>query len=154
MSFGFDLKSVEVEGGRSPLPAGEYIAEIKKLETRTSKANAENKYINVMYKLCGNPKLNGAVVFDMVNTHNLNETAQNIGRSRLKSMILAAGSAPEEVNDKGPDFLIGKKVSITVTIESDDRNEKRNRVINVSQVTDKQRQADSIIGDKSNAFGF
>lgn len=155
MSFGFDLDltNVSTEGSREPLEAGTYIAQIKKVEKKTSKASAENKYINVMYKLCDNDKRNGAVVFDMVTTHNKSEKAQEIGRSRLKSMIIAAGSSKDQVNNQGPDFLLEKKVRITVVIEPDQNGEKRNKVVQVLPAGDIKSTDNSGLGDFGN-IGF
>lgn len=133
MSFGFDLTKVETENNdRQPLPAGTYTAKIEKVEKRVSKKNDANKYLNVMYKVTGMEKRNGAVFFDMVNIHNTNKDAENIGRARLKSMFIAAGATEEQMNTLGPDWFEGKVVSCTIGVEKDSQYGDKNKVYMVS----------------------
>lgn len=148
MSFGFDfdLTNVSPEGSREPIEAGVYIAKIEKAEQKTSKAKAENKYINVMYRLCDNESKNGFVIFDMVTTHNSTEKAQEIGRSRLKSMFIAAGLTNEAMASATPASLVDKKVRISVIIDTDNKGEKRNKVVQVLE-------ADSASAAKSQGIG-
>lgn len=132
MSFGFDLTNVSVEenlGGC--LPAGTYTAKIERVEKRVSKTNANNKYLNVMYKVSGMASRNGAVFFDTVNIHNESEKAQDIGRKRLKSMMVSAGAPDDKINELGPDFLLNKIVTCVVGVEKSEGYEDKNKVFQV-----------------------
>lgn len=138
--FELDLTNVSPEGSREPIEAGVYIAQIEKVEQRTSKAKPQNKYLNVMYKLIDNPSKNGFVIFDMVTTHNDNDKAQDIGRKRLKAMFVATGFSEEALKASNPGSLVGKKVRITVVIKKDDRtNENRNVVASILPVAGKDK---------------
>lgn len=132
MSFGFDLRNVDIEqSSNGPLPAGNYTAKIEKIEKKSSKKNEANKYLNVMYKVCDMNKRNGAVFFDIVNVHNSNDDAQNIGRKRLKSMLISAGAKEENINELGVEWLVGKKVNCVIGIEKDSQYGDKNRVYQV-----------------------
>jgi hypothetical protein len=134
MSFGFDLTSVETEqNNRGLLPAGDYIAKIEKIELKTSKKNEANKYLNVQYKVCDMPSRNGAVFFDIVNIHNTNTDAQNIGRSRLKSMLLSSGVPEDKLGSVSQEYLVGKKVKCTLGIQKDSQYGDKNRVFQVTK---------------------
>jgi len=138
MSFGFDLTKVDVETSeRGPLPQGRYIATVEKVEKKSSKKNEANKYLNIMYKVCDMDKRNGAVFFDVVNIHNQNEVAQNIGRKRLKSMFVAMGAEENTINDLGPEWLVGKKVECEIGVEKDAEYGDKNKVFIVSAVPSK-----------------
>lgn len=130
--FGFDLRNVDVEDSKNnPLPVGTYTAKIEKVEKRESKNNSANKYLNVMYKVTGMEKRNGAVFFDIVNVYNQNEQAQNIGRKRLKSMLIASGATEDNISTLGPEFLIGKTVSCVLGVEKDSQYGDRNKVLQI-----------------------
>lgn len=138
MSFGFDLTKVETEANkRGALPKGDYTATIEKIERKSSKGNSENKYLSVMYKVCDMPSRNGAVFFDNVNIYNTSQEAQNIGRARLKAMLLSAGAQEDNISGLDESFLVGKKVVCTLGIESSADYGDRNRVFQVSPVQGK-----------------
>lgn len=130
MSFGFDLTNVKVEEGRGGcLPAGTYTARIEKVEKKTSKSNPDNKYLNVQYKVCNMEKRNGAVFFDTVNIHNQSQAAQDIGRSRLKAMLLACGV--QDVKNADESNLIGSVVTCVLGVEKREGYEDRSKVFQI-----------------------
>ena len=132
MSFGFDLTNIEPEESRGGcLPAGTYTATIEKADKKESVNKATSKYLSIQYKVCDMESRNGAVFFDSVNIHNESEQAQEIGRKRLKSMLVACGASEAELKTVGPEFLIGKKVDCIIGIEKREGYSDRNKVFQV-----------------------
>lgn len=134
MSFGFDLSKVDASGNDGgPIPAGRYTARIERVEQKVAKSNPNNKYLNIMYKICDMENRNGAVFFDVVNVINDNEKASEIGLKRLKSMFLAVGFNEEDASSpkRGKDDLIGKKLVCVLGIEKNAEYGDKNRVLQV-----------------------
>lgn len=141
MFEGIDFSKIEDEKVGGPLPAGHYTAKIEKIEKKDSKKNPNNKYLNVQYKVTGMEKRNGAVFFDIVNIINANETAQNIGLQRYKSMLTACGYSVEQMKGVTPEQIIGKVVSCVLAVEKDNDGVERNRVKAVMQAKELPKEA-------------
>ena len=128
MSFGFDfgnIKEEEAFGGL--LPNGEYKVFVDNAEIKKTKSGT-GYYINVKLKLKGNDKYDNAVLWDIVNIKNDNETAQEIGRQRLKRMLTIAGVAEDKMKDAGPESLIGKEYKVRVGVDKSKDFGDRNKI--------------------------
>ncbi len=64
------------------IPEGRYVAKIISTELKETKANPENKYLEIIFKIISG-SYNGRSVFDRLNTEHTNETAQKMSRQRL-----------------------------------------------------------------------
>ena len=110
--FNFDLNEVEDEKGFSLLVAGEYTAMITKAEMTESKSGGAD-YLKVEYTCEDEAGQGGKVWENLCINHGDGTTAQNIARSRLKSICVAcdlglsAVSNPEQILDRTVKVLVG-----------------------------------------------
>lgn len=102
----------------SVLPKGVYNVAIEAIEPKTTKAGG--KALNLKLSVVGN-KYNNFKVFDFINIENANETAQAIGRSRLKKISTLT-------NTTDTSQMLGKKISISVGVETSEKYGDKNRV--------------------------
>lgn len=98
----------------SALPAGWYQVHITGAELRPTKAGT-GAYIAVRYDVLG-PTHQGRVVFGNLNIRNPNQTAEEIGRQQLGSLMRAIGLA--QVSDT--EQLIGGQLMIRLAIRPAD----------------------------------
>lgn len=94
------------ENTREALPAGEYIAVLRKAELKTN--DKGNQYINCQFKVVdGQHK--GGVFFDIINIANSSEQAVEIGLARLNTLLTIGGlsgcGSTEELEHAGIHIL-------------------------------------------------
>ena len=96
-----------------PLPVGEYIAQVKKAEIKTTSAGT-GEYISLQWEIleADDSKHVGRVVFQNLNIVNPNDMAVKIAKSQLKQINTALGIS--ELTDT--DELLGQPVKITLKI--------------------------------------
>lgn len=95
------------------LPAGEYIAHIKKAEIKTNKAKT-GEYISCQWEIdeADDVKYVGRIVFQILNISNPSELAQKIGLSELKKICEAFGISQLADTDE----LVGQPARIFLKI--------------------------------------
>lgn len=105
------------------VPPGNYIAEIKNAELKTT-SSGTGEYIKMRLDITG-PTQAGRVVFTNLNIRNANQVAQNIARQQIHTIISSNGINELEDTDQ----LIGCVVGIVVKIrEARDGYEAQNEV--------------------------
>jgi Protein of unknown function (DUF669) len=121
---GFD-PSQETAAGFDPLPPGEYSAVVIDAGVKTPKSGA-GYMLSVQYKVTDGEH-EGRSVFQTIVFQHLNETAQRIGRSTMKSLCDACGL--RAVVSDTDEFLM-KPVRLKLGIEKDKNGvyDDRNRV--------------------------
>lgn len=106
-------------GNYSPIPAGDYMVIIDKVEAKETKSGGVG--LNTVYQVVdGQHK--GRLLFDFINVENKNEIAERIGRKRLCELSWACGFT-DTVDDT--DKLLHKPFKVGVVVEKD--NYKSNR---------------------------
>lgn len=95
------------------LPVGEYTAQIKKAEIKTTK-DGEGEYISCQWEImeAKNIQHEGRTVFQNLNLVNKNEMAVKIARSQLRQITLAMGI--DKLDDT--DELVGQPLRIILKI--------------------------------------
>ena len=130
MDIGFNPQEVEAQGGFDALPAGTYSARFKECELKTTKAG-DGQYLQVVWDIAEPEAYEHRLVWDRMNIHNPNATAQDIGRRLYKQMATALGQPvcdnPEMLVDgmcriklkvrKSPDYGDSNEVSGYAAIE-------------------------------------
>lgn len=115
---GFNANDIpEDTGGFSPIPAGEYQVNIANAELCNTKAGT-GQYIKLRLDVIG-PTHSGRVLFSNINIRNPNPKAEEIGRQQLGSIMRAIGVPSLTDTDQ----LIGGKMSVKVTVKSDEYGE-------------------------------
>ena len=115
LNLGFDPSELpEPDNSFDPLPAGEYLCTIEKVECKQSQKNANNWYLNIMYSVIGADYTNRKI-FEIINFKNDNETAEKIGAQALGQLIRATGIAWRGESDD----LIGGNCYVKVTVKND-----------------------------------
>lgn len=111
--FGFNVADAEDEKGYELLAPGDYEAMISSAEMKAPK-NGGADYLQIEYTLTDH---NDRKVWDILSINSSNSTAQNIARSRLKSICLACDLELSAVNN--PDQLLHRSLSVTLGIQKD-----------------------------------
>lgn len=92
------------------VPPGDYIAEIKNAELKTT-SNGTGEYIKLRLDITG-PTHAGRVVFTNLNIRNQNQVAQDIARQQIKTIIASNGISDLVDTDQLIGCVIGIKVKI------------------------------------------
>lgn len=108
-----DLSDVAANSSPYDLPSGQYIMECISAEAKDTKTSG-GKFLNVKLKVTGGKEA-GKSVYTRFNFLNKSEKAQQIGRSELKSMMLAMGMGP--ILDSPAD-LVGKICMVKIGQET------------------------------------
>jgi hypothetical protein len=111
----FNAAEVSPESELTPIPAGLYNAQVIDSDLKTTK-NGSGHYLQLTWKVLDG-QYAGRLVFDRLNIHNPNETAQKIGQQQLSALCHAAGVL--QVADSSQ--LHNKPCKIKVTIRKDDQ---------------------------------
>lgn len=88
-SINFNAEQVKPQDDFTPIPAGDYIAQITESEIKATKSGTGQMLTLRWQVLDGQFK--GRLVFDRINIINQNPTAQQIGQSQLSSICRAVG---------------------------------------------------------------
>ena len=113
----------EPENNYEPLPAGEYLCTIEKVECKQSQKNENNWYLNVMFSVIGADYTNRKV-FEIINFKNDNEVAERIGAQALGQLVRATGVKWTGESDD----LVGGNCYVKVTIKNDPQYGAKNDV--------------------------
>lgn len=112
----------EQEGGDfSPIPAGEYLVEIKSAEIKNTKAG-NGQYINCRFDVVEGDFAK-RVLFAIINIKNPSEVAEKIGRAQLGEIMRANSIATLQDTDQ----LIGATMIVRVVI-GEYNGEKKNEI--------------------------
>jgi len=122
-SFNFNLNDLpDNESGFSPVPAGDYQVEIKKVEAKETR-NKDGMYFNFRLDILG-PTNAGRIIFAIVNVKNASEKAQQIGQGQLKDIMRALNLQSVSNTDQ----FIGGKLTVKLSIEKSEQYGDSNRV--------------------------
>jgi len=123
-SFHFNVNDLpDNDSGFSPVPAGDYQVEIKKVEAKETRAKT-GAYFSFRFDILG-PTNAGRIIFCNVNVKNPSTQAENIGRGQLKNIMKAIN-----IDDVAhTDQFVGGKLVITVGIEKSDKYGDSNTVL-------------------------
>lgn len=122
-SFNFNLNDLpDNESGFSPVPAGDYQVEIKKVEAKETH-NKDGMYFNFRLDILG-PTNAGRIIFAIVNVKNASEKAQQIGQGQLKDIMRALNLQSVSNTDQ----FIGGKLTVKLAIEKSEQYGDSNRV--------------------------
>jgi hypothetical protein len=114
---GFDATKVAPQGDMSPIPAGEYKAQIKKSEKKATKAGTGHYLELVLEIVDGQHK--GRQVWDRLNIWNPNPTASQIAASTLSAIC----HATKVMQPKASEQLHGIPMIVKVAmIQRKDKN--------------------------------
>lgn len=94
----------------SPIPAGEYVANIKDAELKVTK-DGTGQYIKLKLQIVA-PTNAGRVIFSNLNIQNKSEKAEQIGRQQFGEVMRALGLNTVQDTDQLIGGTIGIKVSI------------------------------------------
>ncbi|GGC68405.1 DUF669 domain-containing protein [Chelatococcus reniformis] len=123
LNTNFNPEAVESGGDFSPIPAGEYLAQIVSSEVVTPKSG-QGLMLKLRLDIMDGP-FERRVIFDQINYQHANPTAQLIGQQRLKAICEAVGHA-------GPlgdsEDLHYKPMRIRVVIKRDEAYGDKNEV--------------------------
>lgn len=115
-NFGFSFDDVEDEKGFEPLPAGEYEAMITNAEMKQPSDTNKPEYLQIEYTIENGD--NNQKVWDiLVINHGDGTTAQNIARSRLKSIGNAIGLDLTGFNN--PEQLLDRSLKLQLAVKKD-----------------------------------
>lgn len=113
-------------GDYSPIPPGEYNANIKDAELKATN-DGTGQYIKLRLDVTG-PSHAGRVVFSNINIRNKSQAAEQIGRAQLGALMKAAGLATLTDTDQ----LIGAHIGIKVAIREARTDEKTGKTYEAS----------------------
>lgn len=88
-AFTFNAEQVKPQDDFSPVPAGDYIAQVTESEIKATKSGT-GQMLTLRWQILDG-QFKGRLVFDRINIINQNPTAQQIGQSQLSSICRAAG---------------------------------------------------------------
>lgn len=122
------------ENNYNALPAGQYIAIIKKAELKDN-SKKTGQIIKIQYQVIDG-QFKGKSFFDSLNISNPNETAVEIGLSRLNSILTIGGL--NELHDT--DDLVRANIIVlaTLIVENDNGNEKNKLIAMKNPSTQQQ----------------
>jgi hypothetical protein len=118
----FSINDLPESQSYEPIPAGEYLCEIKSAELRDTKSG-NGKYLAVGYSIT-DQKYNGRMVFGNLNLRNPNSIAKEMGLQQLGALMKATGL----VRLRDTDELVGLNCRIKVVIRKDEEYGDRNEV--------------------------
>lgn len=148
-NFGFSFDEVEDEKGYELLPAGEYTAMITNAEMKQPSDTSKPEYLNIQYSVENGDSV--ANVWDvLVINHGDGTTAQNIARSRLKSIGTACGLSVDGFNN--PEQLIDRSLKLKVAIKKDKEYGDKNIVKKVMPLVEAEAETKDVIDDEMPNF--
>lgn len=121
--IGFNPDEVEAAETFEAMPAGIYGARFKECEIKDTRAGT-GQYLQIVWEIQDPAKYANRLVWDRLNIHNPNSTAQDIGRRAYKQMTTAMGMPVCE----DPDVLVDKFCMLKLTIEDNPGYEAKNAV--------------------------
>lgn len=123
-NLGFDMNDVPDSPGFGPLPVGLYLARLKEYELKATKAR-DGQYLQLVWEIAEPAEFANRLVWDRLNIHNPNGTAQEIGRRQYKQMATAMGKPTCDDPDELVDGYCVLKLAIEKdkTGQFDDRNQ-------------------------------
>ena len=127
----FDLASVDPAPQFEALPPGNYVAqatEIDLIETKSGTGQMFKVTFEVMQGEHASRK-----IFCRLNVRNENAQAEKIGRQQLVQLINAAGLSVSQVSANA-ELLLGKPVSVRVTLRKSDQYGDQNDVKGFSAI--------------------
>lgn len=121
-TFSFNASTVQPQDSFSPIPAGDYIAQVTDSTLKPTKAGT-GMILNLTWTILDGQFVNRKV-FDRINVQNQNPEAEKIGQRQLSSICHATGVM--QLNDTNQ--LHGRPCKITVKIRKDDNYGDSNEV--------------------------
>lgn len=106
----FNSAAVEPTEEFKPIPAGDYVLMVEKVELKPTKAGT-GSYLSLQLKVQGG-QFNNRVVFDMITYENPNPQAVEIGHRKLSGLCRAAGIAQLSDTQQLVNRIVSGKVSI------------------------------------------
>jgi len=128
-SFSFDASQVAPQESFSPIPAGNYTAQVIESEIKPTKSGTGQMLTLRWQVLDGEYK--NRIVFDRINIVNQNPTAEQIGQRQLSAVCHAAGVL--KLQDTAQ--LHNKPIKIKVKIRQDAQYGDSNEVSGYDAVT-------------------
>ena len=110
--IGFKTSDYEPNAPLDAVPAGDYPCTITDAALKPTK-RGDGEYVMLVHEVADG-EFKGRKIFDRLNIHNPNKTAEAIGRRQLSS--LAAALNLPEIDDT--DILVGAPVTVRVTVRS------------------------------------
>ena len=89
IGFQFNADAVKPQDDFTPIPAGDYIAQITESEIKPTKSGS-GQMLTLRWQILDG-QFKGRLVFDRINIINQNPKAQEIGQQQLSSICRAAG---------------------------------------------------------------
>ena len=118
----FDVSSYEAtKSNFDPLPRGEYLAIVTENQMKATKSGT-GEYLELVIQIVDG-EFSGRKIWERLNIHNANETAETIARAALKSLSLACGIEPLTDTDMLND------TPFTIVLDIDRKDPTRNRVM-------------------------
>lgn len=118
----FDATKVQPQDSFSPIPAGQYIAQIIESSVKATKSGT-GQLLNLTWVILDGPFANRRV-FDRINVQNQNPEAERIGQKQLSAICHTVGV----LNLQDSNQLHGRPCKITVKIRKDDNYGDSNEV--------------------------
>jgi len=140
-----DLRNHEPQQDFAPMPAGNYCAEVKSVEIKTSQNNTE--YLAVCVEITEN-NFQGRLLFENINLWHEKEQVRNIAKSTIVSMMLSSGIGREQMSFPDRQALIDclyvcKNFIVRLGIKDDPEHGKQNKVKGYMHLNDVVPQSQS-----------
>jgi hypothetical protein len=119
----FDFTNDEATGSFDPIPAGKYSVVVDDAEVKTTRTGGE--YIALRFKVKGGQYDNRGF-YENFNIKNASEKAQQVGRGRLKSVLIAAGIPEEKMKFSDVTNLCGLELGVSVAVKKEKGYEDKN----------------------------
>lgn len=119
----FDATGIDPHMAFEPIPAGKYIAFIKDSDVKATKAGTGH-YLQLTWEVAEGPH-KGRLIFDRINVHNPNKTAEEIGQRQLAAICQAAGRM--QVADSAELHHIPMRIKVVIK-QDDQKYEPANEV--------------------------
>jgi hypothetical protein len=137
----FNANEVEPSVGFDPIPAGKYLAVITESEMKATKAGT-GQYLELVFEVAEGP-YKGRKLWDRLNIHNPNKTAEQIAKGQLSALCRAVGV----MEPRDSVELHGLPLTITVVQKTrSDTGEPSNEI-------KKYEKRDAVIGTPQQAAG-
>lgn len=85
----FNANEVDPSTGFDPIPAGKYLAVVSESEMKATKSG-NGQYLQLTFEVAEGP-YKGRKLWDRLNIHNANKTAEQIAKSQLSALCRAVG---------------------------------------------------------------
>jgi hypothetical protein len=128
-SLNFDATTVAPQDSFSPIPAGDYIAQVTESSIKPTKSGT-GMILNLTWTVLSGQFANRKV-FDRINIQNQNPEAEKIGQRQLSAVCHAAGVLKLQDSNQ----LHGRPCTITVKIRKDEQWGDSNEVKGYAQAS-------------------